>query len=311
MDSGWIRLSRRLVDHWIWSDAQYLKWWLDIVMMANWEDRSSIVAGVKLKVARGQLIASAASLAARWGCNRRTSGRFLKLLADDAMIRVELLHGRVSVISISDYGSYCGLSATDCTGDYTSDYTGACTGDCTPTLKIKEEKNKDAESVSDDTDSAAAVENYSLIVDFWNEQVANSPIPRISSINPGSSRRRAVAARVREFGQEKFLEAIIQLSGSAFLKGDNKRGFVASFDWFVKPSNFPKVLEGNFTTQYQKAPSVAEKDAVQMEQRESSMDAYWAKRAEHEKGCISREEYLELKKKAEQGDRIARQRLGL
>ncbi len=30
------------------------------------------------------------------------------------------------------------------------------------------------------------------------------------------------------------------------MKGKNKNGWVITFDWFVLPNNFPKVLEGNY-----------------------------------------------------------------
>ena len=33
---------------------------------------------------------------------------------------------------------------------------------------------------------------------------------------------------------------------SAFLKGDNKRNFKATFDWMIKPSNYQKIIEGNY-----------------------------------------------------------------
>ena len=42
------------------------------------------------------------------------------------------------------------------------------------------------------------------------------------------------------------MEAIENVKKSRFLQGDNERGFVITFDWFLKPSNFQKVLEGNY-----------------------------------------------------------------
>jgi len=39
---------------------------------------------------------------------------------------------------------------------------------------------------------------------------------------------------------------IDQAGRSSFLRGDNSRGFIATFDWCFKPKNFVKVLEGNY-----------------------------------------------------------------
>lgn len=52
--------------------------------------------------------------------------------------------------------------------------------------------------------------------------------------------------RIREYGIDTVLAAIGKVGGSSFLKGQNKRGWIISFDWFVKPNNFVKVLDGNY-----------------------------------------------------------------
>ena len=53
-------------------------------------------------------------------------------------------------------------------------------------------------------------------------------------------------ARIRENGVDAVLEAIENVKKSPFLLGDNKKGWQITFDWFVRPNNFPKVLEGNY-----------------------------------------------------------------
>ena len=41
-------------------------------------------------------------------------------------------------------------------------------------------------------------------------------------------------------------QAIESIKESPFLQGQNKRGWIITFDWFIKPNNFIKVLEGNY-----------------------------------------------------------------
>ena len=38
-DKGYIKLYRDVRDHWIWNDADYLKAWVDLLMMVNHEDK--------------------------------------------------------------------------------------------------------------------------------------------------------------------------------------------------------------------------------------------------------------------------------
>lgn len=32
--SGWIKISRKINEHWLWEDANKLKWWIDLLLMA-------------------------------------------------------------------------------------------------------------------------------------------------------------------------------------------------------------------------------------------------------------------------------------
>lgn len=83
----------------------------------------------------------------------------------------------------------------------------------------------------------------SLVLDRWNTLDKN--IPKLTSLNPGTQRYNMYNARLNQYGQEKFLKAINQIRESNFLKG-YATDFVINFDWFVRPNNFIKVLEGNY-----------------------------------------------------------------
>lgn len=52
--------------------------------------------------------------------------------------------------------------------------------------------------------------------------------------------------RIREYGMDDLLKAMDNIRHSDFLRGENKNGWMITFDWFVKPNNFLKVLEGNY-----------------------------------------------------------------
>lgn len=83
------------------------------------------------------------------------------------------------------------------------------------------------------------------VMQAWN-QLSSLGIQPISRITSGSKRSTSLRARLREYGADKIIEAIERIKTSDFLVGKNSKGWMITFDWFVLPSNFPKVLEGNY-----------------------------------------------------------------
>lgn len=95
---------------------------------------------------------------------------------------------------------------------------------------------------------------YDAIVDAWNS-LTDVGINPVRSINTGSKRADCLRARVREYGESAILEAIENVRTSDFLQGKNNRGWIITFDWFVLPTNFPKVLEGNYNNRGNSKPT--------------------------------------------------------
>ena len=79
MMGGWIKIYQTIREHWIWERPRYLKWWLDLLMLAEWKDSKRLVKSVLVTIKRGQLIASVHYLQERWvykdddGVKRRPS----------------------------------------------------------------------------------------------------------------------------------------------------------------------------------------------------------------------------------------------
>lgn len=74
--NGWIKISRDLRKHWLWTDAARLQWWLDLLFMASWEDRSELVQGRLIEIKRGEVVASNEYLRLRWGVCDKTIRKF-------------------------------------------------------------------------------------------------------------------------------------------------------------------------------------------------------------------------------------------
>ena len=76
------------------------------------------------------------------------------------------------------------------------------------------------------------------VVEAWNSLGIN-PIMKITG---SSTRSGMLRARISEYGVDAVINAIAQINDSSFLKGQNKSGWTVSFDWFVRPNNFLKVM---------------------------------------------------------------------
>lgn len=85
-------------------------------------------------------------------------------------------------------------------------------------------------------------EKNKKIVEAWNA----TGFTKIRGIVPQSQRDRLLKARIKERGEEAVLEAIARAKESSFLAGKNRKGWTITFDWFILPTNFQKVLEGNY-----------------------------------------------------------------
>lgn len=85
------------------------------------------------------------------------------------------------------------------------------------------------------------------IINKWNQL----GLAKIKSIN--SNRSKMVQARIREYSLDDVIKAIESIKSSSFLKGQNKNNWIITFDWFIKPNNFVKVLEGNYVDKEGKA----------------------------------------------------------
>ncbi len=85
---------------------------------------------------------------------------------------------------------------------------------------------------------------FVLLIEKWNE--LPDTISKISTLKKDTQRYKMLSQRINEYGSDKILEAIEKIKQSSFLLGQNKSGWTITFEWFVRPNNFVKVLEGNY-----------------------------------------------------------------
>lgn len=103
--NGYICVPRDLRNHWIWQQDKKLKMWLDLVMLASWEDLDVAIGNTLLKIHRGQYATSVRAISRIWGCCNQTASEFLKLLEQSNLIKREITT-KISIITIVDYDKY-------------------------------------------------------------------------------------------------------------------------------------------------------------------------------------------------------------
>lgn len=102
---GYIRLYRDIRSHWIWSDPDYLRAWVDLLMMVNHEDKQILFNKKLITVKRGSRITSIRKLAERWGWSRGRVARFLDMLEQDNMIATRRTTQK-TLINVINYSFY-------------------------------------------------------------------------------------------------------------------------------------------------------------------------------------------------------------
>jgi hypothetical protein len=80
------------------------------------------------------------------------------------------------------------------------------------------------------------------IIELFND-ICKS-YPKVIKITP--ERVEAIKAQMTQYALDDFKKLFCLAEKSAFLKGKNDRGWVATFDWLISGKYMPRVLEGNY-----------------------------------------------------------------
>lgn len=103
-------------------------------------------------------------------------------------------------------------------------------------------------AVADGKEAQKGGMDYSALKEYWNRKVeeTHSTMRRLTIMS--DQRKSNVRGRLRDYGgnPKVIFQAIDKAMRSDFMNGHNRKGWTASFDWIMCPTNFPKVLEGNY-----------------------------------------------------------------
>ncbi len=102
-------------------------------------------------------------------------------------------------------------------------------------------RSESRQNIGDYTPPKPERTDYQGVLDAYHECCPSFP----AVIKLTETRKRAIKARLKDYGLDEIKRAFSLAGQSDFLKGSF--GWQASFDWLMKPANMTKVLEGNYT----------------------------------------------------------------
>lgn len=86
MDKSWIKLYRKMQDHWVYKNPNYTNIWLAILWGTNWKQSKVLVHGKLVIVERGEILTSIRTLAQQSHTSEKSVRNFLKHAEVDGMI---------------------------------------------------------------------------------------------------------------------------------------------------------------------------------------------------------------------------------
>ena len=258
----WVKIFRELLQ-WEWFDkAEMVQLFMYLLLKANSEDRQ----WQGMLVKRGQLVTSNANMRRDLKLSEQRIRTCIKRLISTGEITYEATNRNV-VITICNYGKYQGnkVPTNEPSNEKSTNEQRTNNEQSTTTKELKNNikenplsKDKGQKKVgkqlspSNSSEFEASVQRENLpakeIKDMWNQYCPS--FPKLLTIS--ENRKNKMRLRLSEMGgSEKAMEILKEVFGkmeaSAFLKGDNKRGWKASFDWlFENDKNWVKVWEGNY-----------------------------------------------------------------
>lgn len=244
MEDWWIKIFPYRLLEWEWYDDLYMfRLFMHLLLKANYRDKEWHGTIIK----RGQLVTSLGHLSTETGLSYRNVRTCLDKLEKTGEI-VRQATNKFTIITVCKYGKYQQAPADErqTTDKQTTNKRQPNDKQLTTTIDNKSIRDKDISSTDVEDAAPSRVEiDLVAVMDFFNRTMENASIPKIRTKIDGR-RKEMLTARVREYGIDMVYEVITKAAASSFLNGGGNRGFVADFEWLMRPNNFPKVLEGNY-----------------------------------------------------------------
>lgn len=243
--SSWVKVSRKLLTSAIASKPEYLAVWMHLILSASYKPGEVLVGHQVIRLEAGQLVFGRIKFAQQIGVSEHTLRMALKALETLQQITIKS-HSKFSVITVTNWAKY----QTDSPANHqqaTSNQPASHHNK--EVLEIQEVDQKLLrKSAEADLDEAigkgmkAAPVPYAEIFDAYARILDSLPQPTLRSDGRKNAIRLRWQSDKRFQSVDFWIEYFEYIKKTKFLMGMN----AASFDWFMKPANFNKVIDGNY-----------------------------------------------------------------
>ncbi len=243
--SSWVKVSRKLLTSAIASKPEYLAVWVHLLLSASYKEGEILVGRQVVRLKPGDLVFGRHKFSEKTGVSESIVRGALKALADLQQITIKS-HNKFSVISITNWLRYQidqpadrqQMTSRSPADDHNKEVLEIQEGD---QKLLRKPAKADLDEAATKGQKAKPVP-YAEIFDAYSRILPSLPQPTLRD----DARKNAI--RLRWQMDEKFqtvdfwVEYFEYIKGCQFLMG--MKG--ACFDWFFKPANFKKVIDGNY-----------------------------------------------------------------
>lgn len=237
--NGWFKFHRKTFENpMIMKDSDTLSVWVWLLGNATFEEKRVLFGGTERKLKKGELATTTKAIAKELKINESKVNRILKMLESEKQIERQTT-SRNTLIYIVNWEKYQSDEKQNGKPVTSERQTNEEQGTI--------QQNNDNENTEIITASVKDINRSDIqtILESWNEleHYGIKPVKRLKST---TEVYKMLSARIRQYGLNDVLIAIENVKHSDFLQGKGNKGWVITFDWFVRPNNFSKVLNGNY-----------------------------------------------------------------
>ena len=244
--SNWVKLSRKLATSAIAAKPEYLAVWVHLLLAASYKEGEILVGRQVVRLLPGQLVFGRHKFSEKTGVSEAIVRSALQVLKSLQQITIKS-ETKYSVITITNWSFYQGKEPAE---DQQRTSNEPATNHNKEVQEIQEEDLK-LSSTGKPADGEGKPEKVSKHPPVPYEQIFQA----YASVLPGKpqvkikddARKKAIASiwnRDQRFQSVEFWEKYFGVVKSSTFLMSNK---TFAFDWLLKPANFKKVAEGNYS----------------------------------------------------------------
>jgi hypothetical protein len=240
---GWIKVYRKVQDHWVFKNPDYFHAWICIIMACNHHPEKVQIKGTLYDCDRGQSLLSLESwvklFGRRWTIQRVRT--FLKMLEADEMIELESIKvsTRLTICNYDEYQDGQQTTNTQTTDNQQTDNKQLTTNKNEKNIKNEEEvKGNSVAALPVAATESPEILNSELGKDFILAQkfiLAAKQLPKLSPLSPENY------ASLREnFTHDQIMEQLAEMENYKKLEKNNANIYLTLNNWLKRVNGKPE-----------------------------------------------------------------------